>query len=133
MNTIIVSAGILIEHGRVLLTQRKAGTHLAGAWEFPGGKLENNEPLEECLRRELREELGIAAEIGTLFHHQQVVYPDSGSFHVFYYLVKAFSGEIVNKVFARWQWVPLAELEQYDILEGNRDVVRKLAEYFGPA
>jgi 8-oxo-dGTP diphosphatase len=134
-----VAVGIILQNGstsdsrRVLLCQRTQTARYALKWEFPGGKLENNEPLEECLRRELREELGIAAEIGTLFHHQQAVYPDSGSYHVFYYLVKGFSGEIVNKVFARWQWVPLTELEQYDILEGNRDVVRKLADHFGPA
>jgi 8-oxo-dGTP diphosphatase len=132
-----VAVGIILQNGaasgsgRVLLCQRTQTARYALKWEFPGGKLENNEPLEECLRRELREELGIAAEVGTLFHHQHFVYPDSGSFDVFYYFVKSFTGEIVNKVFARWQWVPLTELHQYDILEGNRDVIRRLAEHFG--
>jgi len=59
VETILVSAGVLIEHGRVLLTQRKAGTHLAGAWEFPGGKVEPGEDPRDALAREMAEELGI--------------------------------------------------------------------------
>jgi 8-oxo-dGTP diphosphatase len=59
VDTITVAAGVVIEHGRVLLTQRKAGTHLAGAWEFPGGKVEPGEDPKDALVRELAEELGI--------------------------------------------------------------------------
>ena len=61
---VIVSAGVLIEGARVLLSQRKSGTHLAGAWEFPGGKVEAGEDPRDALARELAEELGIDAEIG---------------------------------------------------------------------
>jgi 8-oxo-dGTP diphosphatase len=59
-----VAAGIVIEDGRVLLTQRKAGAHLAGMWEFPGGKVEPGEDPAHALARELREELGIDCAIG---------------------------------------------------------------------
>ena len=55
-----VAAGVLIDtDGRLLLTQRPAGTHLAGLWEFPGGKLEPGESPYEALVRELHEEIGI--------------------------------------------------------------------------
>lgn len=57
--SIVVSAAVLIERGRVLLTQRKAGSHLEGAWEFPGGKVEPGEDPRDALARELREEVGI--------------------------------------------------------------------------
>jgi 8-oxo-dGTP diphosphatase len=63
---VIVAAGVLVEQGRVLLTRRKEGTHLAGAWEFPGGKVQNGEDPREALRRELREELGIEAAVGEI-------------------------------------------------------------------
>lgn len=66
MRTVVVAAAVVIEDGRVLLSQRKAGTHLAGAWEFPGGKVEPGEDPREALRRELREELGIDARIGEI-------------------------------------------------------------------
>jgi 8-oxo-dGTP diphosphatase len=61
---VIVSAGVIIEGARVLLSQRKTGTHLAGAWEFPGGKVERGEDPRDALARELSEELGIDAEVG---------------------------------------------------------------------
>src|SRR5215472_9437380 len=66
MRTVLVAAAILVEDGRVLVTQRKTGTHLAGAWEFPGGKVEAGEDPREALRRELREELGIDARVGEI-------------------------------------------------------------------
>ncbi|HZU83359.1 MAG TPA: (deoxy)nucleoside triphosphate pyrophosphohydrolase [Polyangiaceae bacterium] len=62
--TVLAAAGVIVERGRVLLTRRKAGTHLAGAWEFPGGKVHDGEDPREALRRELREELGIDAVVG---------------------------------------------------------------------
>jgi 8-oxo-dGTP diphosphatase len=66
MKTVVVAAAVVVEGRRVLLTQRKAGTHLAGAWEFPGGKVEPGEDPREALRRELREELGVEARVGEI-------------------------------------------------------------------
>lgn len=60
MKTVLVAAVALVDaDGRVLLNQRPEGKHLAGMWEFPGGKVEENETPEDALRREIREELGI--------------------------------------------------------------------------
>lgn len=59
MTTVEVAAGLIHREGRYLITKRKAGVHLAGYWEFPGGKREPGESLEDCLRRELFEELSI--------------------------------------------------------------------------
>lgn len=56
-------AGVIVEGARVLLSQRKSGTHLAGAWEFPGGKVEPGEDPRDALARELREELGIDVDV----------------------------------------------------------------------
>jgi len=66
MRTVIVAAGILIEDGKVLLSRRKQGTHLAGLWEFPGGKAEAGEDPRAALQRELEEELGITTRIGEI-------------------------------------------------------------------
>lgn len=64
MAPVIVAAGVIIRQGQVLLSQRKRGTHLAGAWEFPGGKVEPGEDPREALCRELREEIGVEATVG---------------------------------------------------------------------
>jgi 8-oxo-dGTP diphosphatase len=78
VRTIVVAAGVLIERGRVLLTQRKAGGHLAGLWEFPGGKVEEAEDPREALRRELREELGIETTVGEIVDVAFHKYEDAG-------------------------------------------------------
>ncbi len=61
MTTIVVTAAVIERDGRFLVTRRPAGVHLAGHWEFPGGKCEPGETLEQCLARELREELAVDA------------------------------------------------------------------------
>ena len=62
--TIVVTAAIVEDHGRYFVTKRQRGVHLEGLWEFPGGKCEPGETLGNCLRRELKEELGADAVIG---------------------------------------------------------------------
>lgn len=66
MRTDIVAAGIVVERGKVLVSRRKKGTHLAGRWEFPGGKAEPGEDPRAALRRELEEELGIDVDVGEI-------------------------------------------------------------------
>lgn len=59
-----VAAAIIFNKGKILVTRRAPGEKLAGYWEFPGGKLEGNETPQECIIRELREELGLHAAAG---------------------------------------------------------------------
>ena len=61
-----VAAGLIWKDGRILITKRPQGSHLAGYWEFPGGKQEGEETLEKCLEREIREELGVSVRAGEL-------------------------------------------------------------------
>jgi mutator protein MutT len=61
--TIVVAAAIVERAGRFLMARRLKGTHLEGLWEFPGGKIEPGESLEDCLLRELAEELGVAGRV----------------------------------------------------------------------
>jgi mutator protein MutT len=121
-----VAVGIIMNGGTVLLCQRKKSANYGLKWEFPGGKVEDGEPVEDCLRRELAEELGISAVVGPLYHRQHYIYPDSGTFEVFYFDVKWFYGTLQNRVFESFAWIPVQSLASYDILEGNRDVCNKL-------
>jgi len=71
-----VAAGLIFRAGKLLVTQRPTGSHLAGLWEFPGGKREPDESFEQCLRRELKEELGIEVEVGELLESCTHDYPE---------------------------------------------------------
>lgn len=78
MKTVIVAAGVVIEGGRLLLSRRKAGAHLAGMWELPGGKVEPGEDPRDALRRELAEELGIETRVGDVLEVAFHRYEDAG-------------------------------------------------------
>jgi 8-oxo-dGTP diphosphatase len=122
-----VAVGIITDtNSRVLLCQRPVGKPYPLQWEFPGGKQEDGESIEACLRRELREELGIDAVVGNLYHRQRYVYPDSGTYDVFYYIISRYMGTIRNTSFKEIRWVNVRDLPTYDILKGNTDVVQKL-------
>lgn len=84
MSQILVSAAVVIDRGRVLLTQRKSGTHLAGAWEFPGGKVEPDEDPRDALVRELREEIGVEAVVGEIVEVTFHRYPNKSVLLLFY-------------------------------------------------
>ena len=64
MTTIVVTAAVIERRGRFLVTKRQDGAHLAGYWEFPGGKCHPGEGLARCMARELREELDVDVEVG---------------------------------------------------------------------
>ena len=76
METIDVSAGLIFRDGKLLITQRHADSHLGGMWEFPGGKREAGETFEQCLVRELREELGVEVAVGEIFEDIVHAYPE---------------------------------------------------------
>lgn len=81
---VLVSAAVIVASGRVLLSQRKAGSHLAGAWEFPGGKVEAGEDPRDALVRELREEVGVVAEVGPIIEVTFHRYPLKSVLLLFY-------------------------------------------------
>jgi len=123
-----VSVAILEKHEQVLVCQRKRSTRYALQWEFPGGKKEKDETPAECLRRELKEELNITAEIGECLLKKTNVYADGGTFAVSYFLVHTFRGRIRNKIFEKIIWCDIAELSSLPMLAGNREIVLLLNE-----
>ena len=71
-----MTAAVIERDGRYLVTRRLRGTHLAGFWEFPGGKCDTGEPLAACLEREIAEELDTNVRIGAEIHHVAHEYPE---------------------------------------------------------
>lgn len=67
MAILIVTAGLILQQGKLLVTQRREGSFHGLLWEFPGGKMEEGEGPEQALQRELKEELGIKVKVGRIF------------------------------------------------------------------
>ncbi len=76
MAPMIVTAGLIVKNGRILLAQRHENKHQGLKWEFPGGKLEDGESPEECLSRELEEELGVKTKVSDIYTAVFYNYPD---------------------------------------------------------
>jgi 8-oxo-dGTP diphosphatase len=124
---IAVAAGILIQDGRILICQRKRDGAFPLQWEFPGGKVEPGEDAAMCLRRELREELTIEAEIGSEISTFRYIYPNGFEVELFFLRVTDYTGEIANQAFEQLLWVNPSELPSYDFLEADRALVARLA------
>jgi 8-oxo-dGTP diphosphatase len=127
---IIVAAAVLVEDGRVLLTQRHEHQHLGGLWEFPGGKLEKGESPEEALVRECREECGIevtVAEVLEVTHHR---YPEKEVLLLFY-RCELREGEVRHLQVADHAWVAPAELGRYPLPAADARVVERIQRLLG--
>jgi 8-oxo-dGTP diphosphatase len=123
---ILVTAGILTKGDRILICQRHRLDPYALQWEFPGGKVQAGEGLRASLRRELAEELFIDAEVGDEVFRLRHRYPDR-YVEVIFFAVRAYRGEVRNRVFEAVKWAPRAELAAYDFLEADRELVARLA------
>lgn len=120
-----VTAALLWRDGRVLLAQRTRPAWLAGAWELPGGKIEPGESPEQCLARELREELAVEAEIGTLFARTRHDYP-ALSVELWTYEARWLAGEPRALEHAALAWVAPAGLRDYALAPADVPVVELL-------
>lgn len=96
-------------------------------WEFPGGKIEAGESPEQALARELREELGIEAQIGPLITRIRHNYRHGGAVDLQFFAVRDYSGEMENRIFAQLRWARLEDLPEYDFLPADRGLIRDLA------
>jgi 8-oxo-dGTP diphosphatase len=124
--SILVTAGILIEGGRVLICQRHHSDPYGMQWEFPGGKVEEGEELKASLRRELNEELAIQAEIDEEVFRLRHRYPDR-DVEVVFFAVRRFRGAIRNQVFEAIAWVERSRLTEFNFLEADRELVRQIS------
>ena len=122
---IVVAAAVVEREGLFLLTRRLAGTHLAGTWEFPGGKCEPGERPDACLQREMREELGVEIDVRDTMlvtHHD---YPErSVELHFFR---AAIAGEPRPLLGQDVRWVARADLESLDFPEADAELIRRLS------
>jgi len=116
-NEIKVTAAVIIKNGKILLAQRGYGK-MAGKWEFPGGKVEEAETPQMCLKRELKEEMGVDAVVGELLMDYKYDYKDA-IIHLFFFMVKDFNGEIKLSSHSAAEWVAFSDILKYDLLPAD--------------
>jgi 8-oxo-dGTP diphosphatase len=116
-----VAAGVIVRDGRLLIARRARGEGRAGKWELPGGKREDGESLEDCLVRELAEELGIVVEVG-----EPLASARHGSIEVTAFRVRSFVGSLEASVHDELCWIHPTEGSRFDLLEPDRPILRAL-------
>lgn len=120
----VVVAAVIEREGRFLLTLRPDGTHLAGHWEFPGGKCYPHESHAEALRRELHEELDIVGRVGERIFHITHDYPER-SVELHFYRCD-FAGEPKPMIGQQIRWVPRGELHRLPFPEADAELIARL-------
>jgi 8-oxo-dGTP diphosphatase len=124
MNTIIVTAAVIERDARFLITKRLSGTHLAGAWEFPGGKCDEGETLSACLIRELREELSVDASVGREVLAITHDYPDRRV--ELHFLHCTLHGEPAPQLGQEMRWVSRDELGELEFPPADAALITEL-------
>ena len=125
MRIIEVAAGLIFRDGKLLITQRPAGGHLAGLWEFPGGKREANESFEDCLRRELMEELGIEVDVNDLVESITHRYPEK-TIHLRFFRCAWKCREPQPLGCPAFKWVMKEELGEHSFPAADSRLLEKL-------
>jgi mutator protein MutT len=123
--SIEVSAALIFRAGKLLITQRHAKSHLGGLWEFPGGKREPGESFEQCLVREIREELGLEISAGKLFEEIRHDYPEK-SVRLKFFICELLSGEPQPLDCAAVKWIKKTELTAHEFPAADAQLLKKL-------
>ncbi|MFW6324213.1 MAG: (deoxy)nucleoside triphosphate pyrophosphohydrolase [Desulfovibrionales bacterium] len=121
-----VVAGILLDQGKFLAVQRPAGKPLEGFWEFPGGKVEQGETLQDALFRELEEEIGIVPCSFLLWKEKQKR-SSAGAIQLFFFLVPQFSGRPRPLEEQGMEWLSTKKALSLPFLEADLEIIHALS------
>ena len=123
----VVVGGLIQQNQKILICQRKDDGDHPLKWEFPGGKLKDNENNQDALKRELKEELSIEINEMIFFDEYLFEYKKlSKNLKLVFFQIFQFEGEIQNKVHQQLKWIDISKLGDYDFLEGDLKIINKL-------
>lgn len=120
-----VTAAIIIKENKILLTQRSKEDKLSLKWEFPGGKIEENENEKECLKREILEELELNINVEKFFFKNIHKYNDK-EIELNFYICKIISGKLKLNVHNNFKWVNKTEIKNFDLADADIPVVNEI-------
>lgn len=125
---ITVVAALVAHEGRVLICQRRRNDKFPLKWEFPGGKVRQDESLEQALARELHEELGVAASVGAELYRTRHRYAEyTEELELVFFAASLAPAAIHNLAFEQVLWAEPAALAGYDFLPADRELIALLA------
>ena len=124
---LVVAAALYHRDGRILIAERPAGKHMAGRWEFPGGKIAPGESEQDALTRELEEELGVEVTVSRPLMRLKHSYDDR-DVELSLWIVEGFRGEPQGLDGQRLKWVRPDQLVEEDILEADLPFVKALRD-----
>jgi mutator protein MutT len=122
--TVVVAAAVIEDRGRFLITRRQAGVHLAGLWEFPGGKIDPAETHDDALRREIKEELDTDVAVGELVLSTTHAYPEK-TVELFFYR-GTLAGPPRPLLGQEMRWVTRDEMATLGFPEADGELIRIL-------
>src|SRR4030043_170443 len=122
---LIVTAAIIKKKGKYLITQRPEGKHLARKWEFPGGIVEFGEDPKKCLRREIKEELGINIKVNKFFDYSSFIYNNKRHVILLAFLCDFVSRKIEKLGIRDYKWVTTKDMNNYNFCKADRPFIKK--------
>lgn len=120
-----VTAAICISSNKILIAKRGTNVSLSGRWEFPGGKLEDGETPEECLKREIKEELNLDIIVGEFFDKSIHKY-ENGEIELLAYYCEIVSDDMILTVHEEVKWVKFSDVDRFDFLPADIPLVKKI-------
>ena len=124
-----VAVGVILQGQSILLALRSSKQHQGGKWEFPGGKVEQDESVQQALARELQEEVAIEITQCQAFMQLEYAYPEK-TVLLDIYLVSAFNGEPHGREGQPLRWVAIDELSSIEFPDANQPIVERLLQHF---
>ena len=125
MKKINVAAAIITKDNKYFIAKRNKNKHLGGLYEFPGGKQDVNETLQQTVIREIKEELNIHVQVGNKLGEEHYK-DDKINVHLHYFFCKIISGDIILNEHEDSAWVSKEEFKNYNFAEGDSDIISLL-------
>ena len=125
MKKINVAAAIITKDNKYFIAKRNKNKHLGGFYEFPGGKQDVNETLQQTVIREIKEELNIHVQVGNKLGEEHYK-DDKINVHLHYFFCKIISGDIILNEHEDSVWVSKEEFKNYNFAEGDSDIISLL-------